>query len=108
MTELRKNEFKDLLEMNELLFIEQAHFIQADIPKLGNITYYPKSNKLQISNGNKWENDGYNYTKSFLKQTTKNLYTEDQLLEYADYSWKVSSQNINVAPLTPKEYFKSR
>jgi len=55
MEQLRKNEFKDLLEMNELLFVEENHFVKADIPQLGNITYYPKSNRLQINKGNKWK-----------------------------------------------------
>lgn len=59
MIELRKNEFKDMLEMNELLFIEHPTFIQSNIPKIGNITYYPKSNKLQLCHFNKWEIDGF-------------------------------------------------
>ena len=48
MKDLRKNEFKDLLEMNELLFKEKDYSIVADLPKLGTITYYPKSNKIQV------------------------------------------------------------
>jgi len=44
MKELRENEFKSLLEMNELLFWEYPLFIKADIPSLGEITYYAKSN----------------------------------------------------------------
>lgn len=67
MTELRKNEFKDMLEMNELLFIDNGSFIQADIPNLGEITYYPKANRLQINKVNRWENDGFYYVKNHLK-----------------------------------------
>ena len=63
MTELRRNEFKDLLEINRLLFIEQGTFIKADIPNLGTITYYPKSNRLQINKGNEWKDDGFNFIK---------------------------------------------
>lgn len=67
MEQLRKNEFKDLLEMNEFLFIEEKTFIKADIPKLGNITYYPKSNRLQINKGNEWKDDGFYFVKNHLK-----------------------------------------
>ena len=48
MTEIRKNEFMDMLEMNDLLFVEHEHFIQSNIPKIGNVNYYPKADKLQI------------------------------------------------------------
>jgi len=67
MEQLRKNEFKDLLEMNELLFVEENHFIKADIPKLGNVTYYTKSNRLQINKGNIWKDDGFYFVKNHLK-----------------------------------------
>lgn len=67
MNELRRNEFKDLLEMNELLFEETSSFIKADIPKIGEITYYPKANKLQICKGNIWKEDGFYFVKNHLK-----------------------------------------
>jgi hypothetical protein len=85
MTELRRNEFKDLLDMNEIIFIEHPHFIQSDITKIGNITYYPKSDKLQICKGNKWELEGYNFIKNHLKTVTENLYTEKDMMGFADY-----------------------
>ena len=66
MKELRKNEFKDLLEMHELLFKDMGTFIRADIPKLGEITYYAKSNRLQISKGNQWKDDGFYFVKNHL------------------------------------------
>lgn len=49
MNELRKNEFKDLLEMNELLFEEFAYHMKADIPELGEVTYYPKKKQIEHS-----------------------------------------------------------
>ena len=85
MTEIRKNEFIDLLEMNEIIYIENLHFIQTDIPKLGNITYYPKSDKLQICKGNKWELGGLNFTKNHLKKVTENLYSEEDMMRFADW-----------------------
>jgi hypothetical protein len=66
MTELRQNEFKNLLEINELLFWEYSKFIKADIPELGEITYYPKANRLQISKTNKWESEGFYFIKNHL------------------------------------------
>ena len=53
MTKIRKNEFMDMLEINDLLFVEQEHFIHSNIPEIGKITYYPKSDKLQICKTNK-------------------------------------------------------
>ena len=108
MTEIRKNEFMDMLEMNDLLFVEQEHFIHSNIPEIGKITYYPKSDKLQICKTNKWELSGFNFIKTHLKKITENLYTEDQLIEYSDYVWKHCSQNRNVAAKTPKEYFNQK
>jgi hypothetical protein len=72
MTELRRNEFKDLLEINNLLFIEQIAFIKADIPNLGTVTYYPKSNRLQINKGNEWKDDGFNFIKFIISDKNGN------------------------------------
>jgi hypothetical protein len=105
MTEIRKNEFIDILQMNELLFVEHEHFIVSTIPGIGNVNYYPKSDKLQIHKTNKWELNGFNFIKIHLKKITENLYTEDQLIEYSDYVWKHCNNNRFVAPKTPKEYF---
>jgi len=69
MKELRRNEYLDLLEANALIFEEKEHSIVADIPKIGQTTYYPKSNKLLIHKENKWEDDGY----YFIKNTLKNV-----------------------------------
>lgn len=66
MKELRSNEFKSLLEMNELLFWEYPSFIKADIPGIGEITYYPKANKIQICKGNKWIENGFYFVKNHL------------------------------------------
>lgn len=66
MREVRRNEFKDLLEMNELMFIESTDFIKVDIPELGACTYYPKKNRFNIHRGNKWESDGFYFVKSHL------------------------------------------
>lgn len=68
MVELRKNEFIDLLESKELLFVDYGTFIRADIPKLGEISYYPKANRVQISKQNKWESDGYYFIKNHLSK----------------------------------------
>lgn len=67
MKQLRKNEFKDLLEMNELLFEEKDYSIVADLPKLGIVTYYPKSNKIQVHKTNVWKDDGFYFVKNHLK-----------------------------------------
>jgi hypothetical protein len=66
MQEVRRNEFKDLLEMNELMFVEHTDFIKADIPELGACTYYPKKNRLNIHLGNKWESDGFYFVRNHL------------------------------------------
>ena len=68
MKDLRKNEFKDLLEMNELLFEEKDYSIVTDLPKLGTITYYPKSNKIQVHKANFWIGNGFIYTKQLLNE----------------------------------------
>ena len=86
MTELRKNEFKDLLEMNEILVLEFEHYIAADIPEIGTINYYPKSNRIQIHKGNKWENDGYNFIKKHFKKLEENLYTKKEVIDFFDWA----------------------
>lgn len=68
MQEVRRNEFKDLLEMNELMFVESTDFIKVDIPELGECTYYPKKNRLNIHRGNKWESDGFYFVRNHLKK----------------------------------------
>lgn len=68
MKDIRRNEFKDLLEMNELMFVEETDYIRADIPKLGEVTYYPKKNRLNIHKGNRWESDGYYFIKNHIKK----------------------------------------
>lgn len=85
MTELRRNEFKDLLEMNEIIFIEHPHFIQSNISKIGNINYYPKSDKLQIHKTNKWELDGFNFIKTHLKKINENLFTEKEVIDLLEH-----------------------
>lgn len=67
MEKLRRNEFKDLLEMKELIFEEKKYSIVSDIPTIGTITYYPKSNKLNIHKSNKWIENGFIYIKNLLK-----------------------------------------
>jgi len=67
MNTLRKNEFKDLLEMNELLFEEKEYSIVCDLPEIGTITYYPKSNKIQVHKTNGWIENGFIYVKNLLK-----------------------------------------
>lgn len=73
MQEVRRNEFKDLLEMNELMFVESTDFIKVDIPELGSCTYYPKKNRLNIHRGNKWEHDGYYFVKSHLGKSKEKI-----------------------------------
>lgn len=70
MTTLRKNEFIDMLEMNNLLFEDKDKFIHCDIPTLGKVTYYPKSDKLQINQTNKWEVGGFEFVKNILAEKT--------------------------------------
>jgi hypothetical protein len=71
MVELRRNEFLSLMELNELLFWEFAKFIKADIPGLGEVTYYPKGNRLQINKTNKWEDDGFYFVKNHINKDRK-------------------------------------
>lgn len=68
MTELRKNEFKSLLEMNELIFLEYQDFIKADLPELGEVTFYPKKNRLNIHKCNRWESNGFYFIKNHLNK----------------------------------------
>ncbi len=71
MQEVRRNEFKELLIMNDLMYVEHQDFIKADIPELGEVTYYPKKNRLNIHKGNKWESDGFYFVRNHLKKLTK-------------------------------------
>ena len=73
MEKLRRNEFKDLLEINELLFQEFEYFIKADIPKLGKVTYYTKKNRLNINKENKWIDEGFNFIKNHLSNDKHNI-----------------------------------
>lgn len=73
MQEVRRNEFKSLLEMNELMFFEYTDFIKADIPELGEVTFYPKKNRLNIHKGNKWESDGFYFVKNHLGKSKEKI-----------------------------------
>ena len=70
MKELRRNEFIDMLEMAELLYEANDKFIKCDIPTLGKVTYYPKADKLQINQTNKWEVGGFEFVKNILAEKT--------------------------------------
>jgi hypothetical protein len=72
MQQLRRNEFKDLLEMNNLLFEEFDYHIQADIPELGEVTYYPKKNRLNIHKSNEWKDNGFLYVLNHLRKIKNN------------------------------------
>ena len=64
-----RNEFIDLMEMNELVYKEHEFYIFADIPFLGTVTFYPKKNSLNIHKGNKWEKgNGLIFIKNHLQQ----------------------------------------
>lgn len=108
MTEIRKNEFMDMLEMNDLLFVEHEHFIHSNIPKIGKITYYPKSDKLQICKTNKWELSGFVFIKKHLKKITENLYTENQLIQYSNYVSENSKLEFPKPILLPKDFFNQK
>jgi len=73
MQEVRRNEFKELLFVNELMFVEHTDFIKADIPELGEVTYYPKKNRLNIHKGNKWESGGYYFVKNHLGKSKEKI-----------------------------------
>lgn len=66
MTELRKNEFIEILLNSELLYEDKLKFIHCEIPTLGKITYYPKANKIQISKTNSWKENGLEFVKNIL------------------------------------------
>lgn len=105
MIELRKNEFTSLLEMNELLFWENTTFIKADIPQIGEITYYPKANRIQVNKGNKWIDDGFNFTKIHLKKITEKLFTEKQVLKYVTF---LEDKNKSCHELSITKYFNNQ
>ena len=105
MTELRKNEFTSLLEMNELLFWEYPTFIKADIPQIGEITYYPKANRMQVNKGNKWIDDGFNFTKIHLSKIKDKLFTEKQVLQYVSF---LASKNKSANELSITQYFNNQ
>lgn len=67
MKDLRRNEFIDMLEMAEVLYEANEKFIKCDIPNLGSVTYYPKSDKLQINKTNSWMEYGFTFVKQFLE-----------------------------------------
>lgn len=69
MKDLRRNEFIDMLEMEELLYEANEKFIKCDIPTLGGVTFYPKANKLQINKSNSWEENGFEFVKNILNNT---------------------------------------
>lgn len=80
MKDLRRNEFIDMLEMAELLYEATDKFIKCYIPTLGKVTYYPKSDKINVHVGNKWFEDGFYRVKNILSNTTKteNIIQTDQ------------------------------
>lgn len=90
MQEVRRNEFKDLLEMNELMFVEHTDFVKVDIPELGACTYYPKKNRLNIHRGNKWESDGYYFVKNHLNSKKE----DKKPLTSQEYGREVAFDNI--------------
>lgn len=65
---IRRNEFKDLLEVNELIFEEHEFRIVAQLPEIGAVTYFPKADKLQIHSDNDWKKDGYYFVKNHIKK----------------------------------------
>lgn len=68
MKDLRRNEFIDMLNMAEVLHQEHDKFIKFELPFLGNCTFYPKANKVQIDKNNKWEENGFDYVKNILNK----------------------------------------
>ena len=64
--DIRRNEFLDLMNINGLIYQEKEHCIVSDIPKIGTITYYQKSNKIHVHKGNNWIDNGFIYIKNIL------------------------------------------
>ena len=85
MQEVRRNEFKELLFINDLMFVEHTDFINADIPELGEVTYYPKKNRLNIHKGNKWESDGYYFVKKQLNVVKVNPVKMESAIDHELY-----------------------
>ena len=96
MTELRHNEFIDLLEMEEILFEDKGKLIQTSLPDIGTVTYYPKSDRLQITKSNSWKDGGFSFVKSILSSEARK-YSEKQLIGYAIFYKRTGK--------SPKEYF---
>lgn len=66
-TQLRKNEFIDMLEISESLFTDAGNYVHCNVPTIGKATYYPKSDKLNIHLENKWLENGFERIKTALK-----------------------------------------
>lgn len=69
-TQLRKNEFIDMLEMNEAIFVDIGNCIHCTIPSIGKSTYYPKADKLNVHLENKWFENGFDRVKTALVSKT--------------------------------------
>ncbi|KZE77511.1 hypothetical protein AV926_14150 [Myroides marinus] len=67
MKQIRYNETKDLLDQNEVMYIEKEYnSIAIQMPKLGECTYWSKKDKLHIHKQNKWINNGFYFIKNHL------------------------------------------
>jgi hypothetical protein len=62
-------------------------------PKTADTREYCKHDIISaFNNGAKWQSE--------------RMYSEDDMIEYADYSWKFSNDNRHKNPLSPKEWFE--
>lgn len=69
LIELRYNEVKDLLDINDILYVESNHWsIQMDLPKIGPCTYWKKKDLLHDHKNNKWISQGHSKIKSLLNK----------------------------------------
>ena len=99
MKDLRRNEFIDMLNMAELLYTGNDKCIVCDIPTLGAVTYYPKADKLNIHKANKWEDNGYEFVKNVLANTTKE---EIDTQSTSTKSETNTENNVNPDPVDTK------
>ena len=68
MKDTIKNELLDLLDSNEIIFVEKENNSMLFLhTKLGSCTYWVNKDKVHIHKGNKWENNGFYFLKNSFK-----------------------------------------
>lgn len=91
-TQIRKNEFIDMLDISEQEFTDEGNFVHCNISTIGKCTYYPKADKLNIHLKNNWELNGFEFVKNVLNARKKLSTKEFDLTIIADDKSKLRDQ----------------